>query len=30
MNEDGIECDFYKVVREDMVPQIEATMMSVR
>ena len=30
MSEDGIEADFYKIVREEMVPQIEATMMSVR
>lgn len=30
MKTDGIDCDFYKLLREEIVPIIEATMMSVR
>ena len=30
MKTDGIDCDFYKLLREDILPIIEATMMSVR
>lgn len=28
--QDGIDCDFYKLLREDILPIIEQTMMSVR